>query len=199
MKYHAQSCIPLAEGATFVRPPTLPRVVHLDDAALEVMTDFNLVMPVVVRPETSIDDALELMKLSGVRLLLVINADEEVIGLVTSYDIQGAKPIELANRDRIAHSEIRVETIMTPRSEIGALELGDVQRLKVGHIVETLQELERQHLLVVSSDAVTGRQKVCGLFSMTQIRRQLAGHASQIRPHMHLPTVAELATQRPGG
>lgn len=199
MKYHPQDCIRLAPGATFVRPPSLPKVVRLDDPALEVMTDFNYVPPVTVRTETPIDEALELMKFAGVRSQLVIESDESIVGLITSYDIQGEKPIELARESRIPRTGISVGMIMTPSTDINVLDLDRVRRLQIGHIVETLQELERQHLLVVEIDAASGHQKVCGLFSMSQIQRQLAGHADQIRPHHHPTTVAELAHARGGG
>lgn len=199
MKYHAQHCIQLAEGATFVRPPSLPKVVRLDDPALEVMTDFNYVPPVTVRAETPIDEALELMKFAGVRSQLVIDADESIVGLITSYDIQGEKPIEIARESRIPRTRITVGMIMTPSTDINVLDLDRVRRLQIGHIVETLQELERQHLLVVEIDVASGHHKVCGLFSMSQIQRQLAGHADQIRPHHHPTTVAELAHARGGG
>ena len=188
MKYHAQSCVSLAEGATFVRPPSIPRVIHLDDAALDVMTDFNQVPPLTVRPDTSIDSALETMKVAGVRLLLVVDTGDQILGLITSYDIQGERPIELASESRMARSEIRVAMVMTRRAAIDALPIDTVRRIKVGHVVETLRHFERQHLLVVDGD-----QRVCGLFSMSQIRKQLAGHAAGIPLSEHTATLAELA------
>jgi hypothetical protein len=48
----------------------------------------------------------------------------------------------------------------------------DVRASKVGHIVATLQRAGRQHAMVVDYDA-KGRQTVRGLFSATQIARQL--------------------------
>ncbi len=188
MKYHAQQCVSLIEGATFVRPPSLPRVIRLDDAALDVMTDFNQVPPLTVRPDTAIDSALETMKVAGVRLLLVVDAADQILGLITSYDVQGERPIELASETRVARSEIRVTMVMTPRAAIDVLPIGTVRRIKVGHVVETLRHFERQHLLVVDAE-----QRVCGLFSMSQIRKQLAGHAGSIPLSEHTATLAELA------
>jgi hypothetical protein len=50
--------------------------------------------------------------------------------------------------------------------------MADVRGSKVGHVVATLRKAGRQHALVVDSD-VRGRQTVRGLFSATQIARQL--------------------------
>jgi hypothetical protein len=47
-----------------------------------------------------------------------------------------------------------------------------VRAAKVGHIVATLQSTGRQHALVVEQDA-SGRQVVRGVFSATQVARQL--------------------------
>jgi hypothetical protein len=50
--------------------------------------------------------------------------------------------------------------------------MAEVRAAKVGHIVATLKKAGRQHAVVVERDA-RGRQLVRGLFSATQIARQL--------------------------
>ena len=62
---------------------------------------------------------------------------------------------------------------MTPGSAIEVLQMNDVLRAKVGQILETLKQSGRQHALVVDQDTVTGRQMVRGVFSASQIARQL--------------------------
>ncbi len=52
------------------------------------------------------------------------------------------------------------------------LDMEDVRRARVGQIVATLKESARQHALVVDRDG-GGRQRVRGMFSLTQIARQL--------------------------
>ena len=58
------SHVRLKPGTSFARPPELPRLVHLDSPALEVMTDLRVVHVVTIGPEVSIDEALETMKLA---------------------------------------------------------------------------------------------------------------------------------------
>lgn len=167
------SHIHLQPGRTFERPEEPPEIVHWDSPAVEVMTDFRRVKPVTVRPDVSIDAALEKMKRVGVRLLLVINEQEEIIGLITARDIQDVRPVQLVQETRTPHSSIRVQAIMTPQGEIIGLNLLSVRNALVGHVVETLRQLERQHVLVLDVDEVTKEQKVRGLFSTSQIERQL--------------------------
>ncbi len=72
----------------------------------------------------------------------------------------------------VARSEIQVRDIMTPRSALQVLEMRDVSVATVGHIVATLKMAGRQHTLVVDHDEKRG-QRVRGIFSATQIARQL--------------------------
>jgi CBS domain containing-hemolysin-like protein len=179
-EFATMSHIRLKAGTEFERPPELPRLVHLDSPALEVMTDFRIVHAVTVSPALSIDDALETMKTRGVRLLLVTGDNEEVVGLITARDIQGEKPIKIAQASRIPHSEITVDAVMTPQSSIEVLNMLSVRNAQVGHMVATLKELARQHALVVEVDPETKEQCVRGMFSTTQISKQLGVNAAEI-------------------
>jgi len=177
--YAPLSHVLLQPGTTYVRPPELPEIVHMDSAALDVMTDFTYVEPVTVRPETAIDDALERMKRAGVRLLLATDAQEHIVGLITARDIQGEKPVQIVHETRVPRSSIRVEQIMTPQSAITGLNMLSVRNASVGQIVETLRQLERQHVLVLEVDEHTRRQRVRGLFSTSQIGKQLGMDLTQ--------------------
>nr|VFJ94851.1 MAG: CBS domain-containing protein [Candidatus Kentron sp. LFY]VFJ99840.1 MAG: CBS domain-containing protein [Candidatus Kentron sp. LFY]VFK20056.1 MAG: CBS domain-containing protein [Candidatus Kentron sp. LFY] len=171
--YVAFSCNPLAEGLAFVHPPKLPELVRLDSPALDVMTDFRYVQPVTVEPCTSIDDALEEMKSKGVRLLLVVGEEDKIVGTITSKIILGEEPIRIVERKRIPRAQITVGMVMTPQNEVTVINLLSVRNAKVGHIVATLRRLNRKHLLVIHIDGTTKKQNVCGLFSTSQIGRQL--------------------------
>ena len=171
----ARHLIPLQPGAGLKHPQQPPELVGADSPALEVFTDFHLVQPITDRPGTRIDDALDNMKTAGVRLLLIVDDGNEIIGLVTSTDIQGERPIKLMQEDRIERNAIAVSMIMTPQSDIVALDMRSVIDSQVGHIIETLNQVEQRHILVVEVEPDTGRQCVRGLFSTSQIGKQL-GH-----------------------
>jgi len=164
---------PLQESTTYARPPEPPVLVHLEDPALHVMTDFKYVKPVTVDAGVAIDDALEKMKTSGVRLLLVTGTEDEILGMVTAADIQGDKPIKLAQESRLQRSDMKVEMIMDSPGDIPVLNAVSVGTARVGHIVDILKHLGQQHVLVVEVDEKSGSQKVIGLFSTSQISRQL--------------------------
>ena len=63
--------------------------------------------------------------------------------------------------------------IMTPQEKLEVLCMKDVAAAKVGHIVATLKKCGRQHALVVDTEGPGQAQKVRGIFSASQVSRQL--------------------------
>ncbi|HTP95369.1 MAG TPA: CBS domain-containing protein [Burkholderiales bacterium] len=160
-------------GAGFAQPSqALPEQVRVDDPAVLVMTDLKSVSAVLIRPTDTIDEALSRMKQRGVRLLLVADADRKVVGLITATDLLGEKPMQFARQGGVRHEDILVSDIMTPQARLEVLNLDDVLNAKVGHVVATLRKAGRQHAVVVEVDN-NGRHTVRGLFSASQIARQL--------------------------
>lgn len=150
----------------------LPELVHMDDPAINVMTDLTRVRVITVLPETAIDTALQTMIHTQVRLLLVVDAGDNIIGLITARDITGEKPVNYAVRNRVAHEQIQVRHIMTKREQIEAWDMREVVEARVGDIVMTLRDVGRQHALVL--DATSGQGRIVrGIFSITQVARQL--------------------------
>jgi hypothetical protein len=62
---------------------------------------------------------------------------------------------------------------MTPISHVETLYLKEVLNVRVVDILDSLKRLGRQHILVEDVDAVSGLPRVRGLFSATNIGRQL--------------------------
>ena len=141
------------------------------DPAFKVMTDFAMVTPITVEPILSIDLALTKMKDSGVRLLLVTDVRDNISGVITSYDIQGEKPVKFSRQSGVHHTRIRVENIMTPLEDMPAFDFGFVQQSLVRHVINTMKRLNRQHALVVEMEAA--RQNIRGMFSTTQISKMV--------------------------
>lgn len=188
------SHIGLQPDVHFQRPPQPPYLSHHDDPALQAMTDFSYVDPVTVVPATPIDEALDKMKRTGVRSLLVTGPDQVIVGLVTANDIQGEKPIKLSQENRIPHAEFTVEMVMTPQRELVVLNYLSVRNAQIGHILATLHQLGRQHILVVQVDEDSGEQQVCGMFSTSQINKQLHTHTEVDVAPAH--SLAEMVQER---
>ncbi len=164
---------PLKSGSAFSRPTqVLPQNVKLNDPAINVMTDLRSVSVVNVRARTSLDKANAKMIRYGVRTLLVLDDADRVVGFLTATDVMGEKPVRFLQQVGGTHADIMVSDVMTVQGELEVLNLEDVLKAKVGNILVTLKAAGRQHAMVVEEN-VDGSQTVRGLFSATQIGRQL--------------------------
>jgi signal-transduction protein with cAMP-binding, CBS, and nucleotidyltransferase domain len=125
--------------------------------AIAVMTDLRQVTAATIGAEATLSDATRTMMARNVRLLLVVAADQSVVGLITARDTQGE----------------RVSDLMIRTEDIDVLDTKDVLHAEVGQIVASLMAWGRQHALVAEQDAVSGVTRIRGIFSATQIGRQL--------------------------
>jgi len=158
----------LAPGAR-VTEPAAPGHVTLDDPAFAVMTDLREVHAACTSPEELVDRAQARMVERGVRLLFVLDDDASIVGLITTTDLLGEKPMRVTATRGVTHAELIVADLMTPAARLDSLTFQDVSQMRVGHIVATLKAIRRQHLLVSEADG----KRVRGIFSATQLARQL--------------------------
>lgn len=164
------------EGTLPQRAPADGRALGRDDPAILAITDFTREAPITVEEDRQIDAALEDMIRFGVRALLVVR-ERRITGLVTSYDIQGERPLQfLQNSTYDHHRDIRVGHIMTPWSELRAVDWNDLQQARAGVLLEALRHAQLTHLLVVERGA-EGRVTVRALASRARLERQLRMHA----------------------
>ncbi len=151
-----------------------PKPITTDSSAIEVMTDLRQVYAVTALANESVVRATEVMIARRVRLLLVVNPDGLIEGLISARDTMGEKPLRLLQERRGAkYEDLIVGDLMVPRSGIDALDFESILRAKVGSILATLEASGRQHALVIETDPARGVQIVRGIFSATQIARQL--------------------------
>jgi len=164
--------------------PVLPRRSILDgqpleptDPAIYAITDFKRDYPMTVDAERQIDDALTDMIRLGVRALLVAK-EQRLIGLVTSYDIQGERPMQfLQSSNYSRHQDIRVMHVMTPWDELFALDWESVESARAGDLLATFEQTYLTHVLVIEVDRKTSMSVVRALASRARLLRQLGGRA----------------------
>lgn len=149
------------------------RSVRADTPAVEVMTDLQQVPAATISPEATLTQATQAMISRGVRLLLVTKSDGEILGLVTARDTMGEKPIKLVQQQGGRHGDLLVRDLMVSRADMDVIEYAAVLRAEVGHVIATLKDFGRQHALVVDRDPLTGGETIRGIFSATQVGRQL--------------------------
>ena len=177
------------------RRPTQPQAsrVDIESPALQVMTDLARVAPATIRPQAPLAGANQFMITRGVRLLLVVDDAETVVGVITATDILGERPMVVATGRGLRRNELTVADVMTPAEQVQVVALSDVEGARVGHVLAMLRREGRQHALVVDFDLLpparplappAKRAMVRGIFSISQIARQLG---------IALPTGGEVA------
>lgn len=171
--YTALNSHPLKAGSSVARPTqVLAQNLSLKDPAINVMTDLRSVSVVVVRTMTSMEKANAKMIRYGVRTLLVLDDADQVAGILTATDVLGEKPVRFLQQVGGTHADILVRDVMTVQRDLKVLKLEEVKASRVGDVLTTLKAAGRQHTIVVEDNA-DGSQTVRGLFSATQIARQL--------------------------
>ncbi len=164
----------LAQNPCLRRPtaPIPPRV-KADSPAVAVMTNFKRVPAITVDPGARIDDANRKMIEYAVRLLLVVGRSNAVLGIISASDILGEKPLQIVRERGVRRAEVEVRDLMTPCCELQVIQRLDMLKARVRHVVAALKCVQRQHALVVEPDGQGTCQAVCGMFSASQIARQL--------------------------
>src|SRR5437660_5524357 len=169
----------LGANAGFRRPlaPQSARVTP-QSPAIQAMTDPPRVTPATVRPQAPLADANQFMIARGVRLLLVADDQENVLGVISATDILSERAMRAAIDRGLRRDELTVADVMTPAEQVEVIDYADLQGARVGHVLETLRRAGRQHALVVDFDEIPSarplappahRTMVRGTFSISQI------------------------------
>jgi predicted transcriptional regulator len=168
-EYHALPIRELGVGAGFRRPAQAQLgKVSVESPALEVMTDLGRTTPATIRSQAPLAGANQFMITRGVRLLLVVDDQEKVLGVVSATDILGERAMRVATARGLRRDELAVADVMIPAEQVEVIAREDAAAARVGHVLETLRRAGRQHALVVDTERM-----VCGIFSLSQIARQL--------------------------
>lgn len=173
---------------TPIRRPITPEIVHHSEPASLVMTDLSQIQAFTTTVGMPIDEALQQMVHCGVRMLLVVDPEDTVIGTITAREIMGDKPVSFSSKEKIPRAKICVGDIMTPRKEIQVLDMREVERATIGEIVVTMQESGRMHALVTEREP-DGKVMVRGIFSTSHIGYKLG---VEIEPTGVMQSFAEL-------
>ena len=182
-EYQALPIRELGENAGYRRPTQAQPVrVTRESPALEVMTDLQRTSPATIRPQAPLEGANHYMLSRGVRLLLVVDEGDVVLGVLTATDVLGERALRAALELGVPRGELKVSDVMTPARQVEVLGLADVEGARVGHVLATFARAGRQHALVVDIDVLPARSlidpplkrtMVRGILSLSQLARQL--------------------------
>ena len=150
-----------------------PPYVRRDDPAVKVMTDFTHESATTIGAERRLDDALNELFRSSVRVLLV-TSEQQVMGLVTVCDLRG---------EAIAHSDyrawrdsLRVADVMTSVRDMPTIDWQAVLDSTVGELAEIFQGTSVECLVVIESKG-NSFARIRGLIHRSRLERQMKDYA----------------------
>ena len=166
---------PLSAGARYrlVSPEDEDTLTN-DAAASELLKDFTRQAPVIVRSSREIQEVKKTLDVSGETFCVVINRNDEVVGILTLKDLIGSWPMSLANQRGSTIADIVARDIMRPVWRLPTIELGKLQDLKIDELITIFKGLHSDYLLVMDTVAVGAEEQViCGLLSADELSRRL--------------------------
>ena len=164
----------LSRDSTYRRPDnTHYDKITLSSPATHAMTDLNKVAAATIEPGAGLLAANQKMIANQVRLLLVCDASNTVLGIITATDTLSEKPVKFMHKVDCSYEDITVQDIMTPHDELEVMQMVDVENARVGDVVQNLKQSGRQHALVVEINETHLHESIRAIFSATQISKQL--------------------------
>jgi len=143
----------------------------LDDSAISVMTDHRLEKAPICNTKTSLEAATKKMANEKTSMLFVDNAEGQLVGLISSTDISGEKPIQIINETKKKRDELKVGHLMNNIEDMPVLDIQDVLQAKIGDILHTLNDIGSEYILVKTDDS--NDTSIRGVFSARHIARSL--------------------------
>ncbi|GGO73811.1 CBS domain-containing protein [Bowmanella pacifica] len=141
---------------------------NLDSAATKVVTDFTRRSPQLIDKDVSVDQALFMMRKGHVKSKLVVDAEQQFLGIVSFADLNSRKILMIANQRQQDRHELTVEDVMVPRSELHGIRYEHLKNATIADLVDTLRSLGEQHILLTDEQS-----RLRGLISSSDIARAL--------------------------
>lgn len=152
-----------------------PRVLWSDNAA-EVASSLLVNAPVHVHTSTQLSQADAVLDGVNQRFALVLDAQDQLVGILASRDLHGRKAVKKATELGVAHDELSVDYLMQPISRLPVITQTQLNRARVGDVVATLQKSGQDFLLVQHQG-----EMVAIVAALTIVER--TGESVQIRHH----------------
>lgn len=145
-----------------------------DATASELLKDFYRQAPVIARSSREIQEVRKTLDVTGETFCVVINRNDEVVGILSLKDLIGSWPMSLANQRGSTIADIVARDVMRPVWSLPTMEIGRLQGLKVDELISVFNGLHSDYLLVTEAVAVGAEDQVIrGLLSADDLSRRL--------------------------
>lgn len=148
--------------------PEFSNSITLDSPALSVMTDFKYHEPLVAGSSDRAADIEQSMLRSHVRMKLVVNDQDQVVGIVSLDDLNAQEMLKRVTKG-MSRDDLSAADFMRHKNTLRALDYHELRQATVRDLVQTLKDNEHQHYLVVDRK----EHKIRGVISASDLARKL--------------------------
>jgi len=142
--------------------------IELDSPALALFTDYKTHKPLEIEADTPAVQAQYLMRKAHVHLKLVVDNQQDLIGIISINELEDQNLLVLQNRG-LDRKQILVSDLMVPREKINSLDFKQLSNCSVADLIATLQLNRAQHCVIVDQDT----HHIRGVVSVADIARRL--------------------------
>ena len=153
------SSISYAASSNDARP-----TLNINSSAQHVVTDIRQIIPQLIMPDTTIDEALTIMQRSNNKTRLYVGTNSKLLGIISHSTLVSRNVLMIANQKGLARNDLTVADIMSLAYQMPAIAKENIQRACIGDITKTMQQLGEEHMQVV--DEV---HRVSGVISAADI------------------------------
>lgn len=146
------------------------------DPAVLVADSLLTNLPVQVHTSTLLKHADAIMDGTQSRYALVLNQQDELVGVLALRDLYGRKAVQKARDLNLTHDELSVEYLMIPIQRLPVISQKQLDQAQIGDIVATLQSSGYDFILVQEAGALVA------LIASLNIAER-TGESVQVRHH----------------
>lgn len=154
----------------------LPKVIHMEDPAIDALLDFRKLRPHTFNIHDSMPDAREELAHSDLHAGLVFDDQHDLVGVISLEQILSRHTVSMIEKTRIERKDVQVNHIMTPLAAVPAINLAQLKHAKVGHVVATLQSLQCFLMIAIEEEERFDKNVVRGVFLASHISKLLGKH-----------------------
>ena len=144
------------------------QALDISSNASHIVTDFSQKRPQLIEKDVLVDQALYMMKMGHVRSKIVIDHDENFMGVISSSDLSSYKVLHIAQLRNVSRGDLSVENLMLKKDEMRAIDFTKINNYTIGDVLATLKNLGQQHVLLIDKE-----HTLRGLISASDIARAL--------------------------
>jgi hypothetical protein len=165
-------------------------LLYLDDPALKVFRDYKKHKALTVPADMSVADVKKKLISNFKDLALVTDTENKVVGTIALHYLEGRAILKRAADEGFKMSDMVANDAKINLAHINTISYPIVEGAKIGHILNTLINSDRHHIVVYDKDD-SGNKYIRGYFSLAFIRRNLGLDIKHLMPKDGLTSLSQ--------